>query len=205
MQYGFLFDQSRCMGCNACTVACKDWNTVNAGPVSWRKHKGHEVEKDGNYQVFNLVMSCNHCEKPACIDACSTNAISKDDRTGVVSIDRKLCQGLTRCVDACPFGAIGIADDTQEEKKKPSWIISHPAQKCDMCIDRINDGQLPVCVAACPARAIQWGPSDKFSGMPGVEQMNKNDFGYGYKNDTETGPSLWIKKRAPLNIVKKIS
>ena len=98
MQYGFVFDQSRCMGCNACTVACKDWNQVKPGLVRWRKHKGHEKTNEG-YDVIsqtsaletveNLVMSCNHCDRPACIKSCSSNAISKDPNTGIVSIDRE--------------------------------------------------------------------------------------------------------------------
>ncbi len=170
MQYGFVFDQSRCMGCNACTVACKDWNQVKPGLVRWRKHKGHEKTNEG-YDVIsqtsaletveNLVMSCNHCDRPACIKACSSNAISKDVNTGIVSIDREKCIGVLACVSACPFGAIGIADDHQEPEKQGGWQIAHPAQKCNMCIDRVNDGQEPVCVASCVGRAIHWGPIDK--------------------------------------------
>ena len=191
MQYGFVFDQSRCMGCNACTVACKDWNQVKPGLVRWRKHKGHEKTNEG-YDVIsqtsaletveNLVMSCNHCDRPACIKACSSNAISKDPNTGIVSIDREKCLGVLACVTACPFGAIGIADDHQEPEKQGGWQIAHPAQKCNMC-----------------------GPIDKLKrDYPNAVQVNKTQFPYAYQNDNEeTGPSFYIIPRQSLRIVTK--
>ncbi len=205
MKFGFLFDQSRCMGCNACTVACKDWNKVGAGPVRWRTHKLHEITTATPNEFKNLVMSCNHCEDPACVKSCGSGAIAKDERTGIVQINRDKCVNVRACITACPFGAIGVADSAQETETKSSWLTPHPAQKCNMCIDRVNDGQVPVCVAACPARAIQWGITEKLESIPGAVRMNQSDFGYAYKNNTETGPSLWIKKRGDLNIVKKVN
>ncbi len=214
MQYGFVFDQSRCMGCNACTVSCKDWNQVKSGLVRWRKHVGHEKTNEGYdvttrtsilQNVENLVMSFNHCDRPACVKACSSNAISKDANTGIVSIDREKCIGVLACITACPFGAIGIADDYQEPEKQGGWQISHPAQKCNMCIDRVNDGQEPVCVASCVGRAIHWGPIDELKrDYPAAVTINKNKFPYAYQNDNEdTGPSFLIIPRNPLNIIFK--
>lgn len=207
MQYGFVFDQSRCMGCNACTVACKDWNVVNAGPVRWRKHKGHEILDGAGKlkQVDNLVMSCNHCKYPACVKACPNEAIVKDERTGIVSIDKTKCQGVQTCVSACPFGAIGIADNAQEPEQKGSWQIPHPAQKCNMCIDRVNADMEPVCVASCVARAIHWGPLDELKrDYPTAESIDQDKFRYAYQNkDYTTQPSFLIIPRDGLTIHEK--
>ncbi len=110
MQLGFYFDQSRCIGCNACSVACKDWNQVNPGPVRWRRQQNYE---NGNSVFENLTMSCNHCEEPACMNACPYNAITKTD-DGIVYVDRNTCQGALSCVTACPFAKPQVAEDKQE-------------------------------------------------------------------------------------------
>ena len=152
-QYAFYFDQNRCMSCNSCTVACKDWNQVEPGPTAWRKQ--FTYEKGENF--FPLSMSCNHCSDPACVKACGVGAISKDPDTGIVTVDRKLCQNLRGCVDACPFGKTLFADDRQEDptlKDKYGWSVVHPMQKCDMCSDRVAHGEKPACVASCVGRAL---------------------------------------------------
>ena len=158
MRYAFYFDQTRCMSCNSCSVSCKDWNQVNPGPVRWRKQENHE--KNNGVSVFeNLTMSCNHCEEPACLTACAANAITKTDK-GIVIVDRNKCQALKACITACPFAAPHIADDLQEPKKGENWVVDHPMQKCKYCWERIEDGNSPVCVSACPVRALDYGDID---------------------------------------------
>lgn len=200
MQLGFYFDQTRCIGCNACTVSCKDWNQVNPGPVRWRKQENHE--KNNGVSVFeNLTMSCNHCEEPACLTACAANAITKTDK-GIVIVDRNKCQALKACITACPFAAPHIADDLQEPKKGENWVVDHPMQKCKYCWERIEDGNSPVCVSACPVRALDYGDIyDLQRKYPDAVRMNPTDFPYAYVNNTnDTKPSFFIKKRANLVI-----
>ena len=200
MQLGFYFDQTRCIGSNACTVSCKDWNQVNPGPVRWRKQENHE--KNNGVSVFeNLTMSCNHCEEPACLTACAANAITKTDK-GIVIVDRNKCQALKACITACPFAAPHIADDLQEPKKGENWVVDHPMQKCKYCWERIEDGNSPVCVSACPVRALDYGDIDDLQRKyPDAVRMNPTDFPYAYVNNTnDTKPSFFIKKRTNLVI-----
>lgn len=197
MQLGFYFDQTRCIGCNACTVSCKDWNEVNPGPIRWRKQENHE-KKNGNSVFENLTMSCNHCADPACMKACFYGAIKKRSN-GIVYVDRDLCQGLQACIQACPFAATHIADDNQEPTKKETWMIDHPMQKCKGCYERVESGQgKPVCVDACPVRALDWGDINVLQATyADAVRLNKTDFPYAYiNNETETNPSFLIKPKS---------
>lgn len=208
MRYAFFYDQSRCMACNACSVACKDWKQVNPGPVRYRKVQTDERKgegPDGAVALFNLSMACNHCEDPACKKACSVNAIEKRD-DGIVYVDRTKCKGLQLCITACPFAAPHIASDRQEPSKKSGWVVQHPMQKCDMCKDRIDKGEKPICVAACPAFALDFGDYDMLrSKYSDAVQLSSSAFPYAYENGTtETGPSMLIRKRKQLKIVKAV-
>ena len=199
MQYGFYFDQTRCIGCHACVVACKDWNDVKPGPVSLRKL---HVSYDGEFpatKVYNTVYSCNHCADPKCVPACPLGAIQKEGQFGAVRIDREICQGKGKCIEECPYHAPQMADTgansdlnyIQEPVKGANWIIDHPANKCDMCYSRITDGKKPACVMACPQRAIDWGPLSELQARPGVKDKVKFDF----PDPAATKPSIVFKAR----------
>lgn len=191
-QYAFYFDQSRCGACNACTVACKDWNQVNPGPVAWRKQFTFENENG----FFPLAFGCNHCDKPACLTACSFEAITKDEN-GIVVVDRNKCQGLQACISACPFAKPQIAGDKQEPNPLVGWKVRHPMQKCNMCLaDRLSNGLKPVCISSCVGRALDMGTVEYItSKYPGAVRLNPNDFPYAYINNRDdTVPNLFIKK-----------
>ena len=195
-QLGFYFDQSRCMSCNACTVACKDWNQLNPGLVNWRDQ--FTYEKDGKFFPFSI--GCNHCEEPACLTACSQNAISKAD-DGIVTIDREKCIELQACLDACPFAKPQIADDKQEPNTIIGWQTLHPAQKCTMCTDRLDEGLKPACVSSCIGRALDFGEmavlEKTYGGANGAVRLNATDFPYVYKNNkTDTKPAMLVKKKS---------
>jgi len=203
MRMAFFFDQSRCMGCNTCTVACKDTYNVNPGPVSYRKHETYEIE-DSEGVFYPLVMSCNHCENPICVKACSVGAITKRS-DGIVYVDRSKCQGLQACILMCPFAAPDIADRKQEPTYSDKWISRHPMQKCNLCMEMLDRGEETVCVRACPAHAIQVGDFDKLMrDNPGAVQLSYSQFKYAYTNDpngtSNTGPSFIIKPRKPLTV-----
>jgi anaerobic dimethyl sulfoxide reductase subunit B (iron-sulfur subunit) len=204
MQYGFYYDQTRCVGCNTCSVSCKDFNQINPGPVRWRTHKLHRQEiRDGIGVFENLVMSCNHCAEPACVTACPINAISKDDK-GIVTVDKSVCQGYRLCITACPFATPKIMDDRQEPEKRSSWVINHPVQKCKYCWERVNDNETPICVQSCPMRAMDYGDlDDLMRKYPDAVRLNSTDFPYVYLNNTrDTQPSFIIKKRPKMNVTE---
>lgn len=152
-QYGIFFDQSRCYACQACSVACKDWNGLEPGPEKWMTVYEWEKGYYPDLRIHNLAFSCGHCENPVCAEACSNNAIFKEDKYGAVLVDQEKCQGCRQCFDACPYGAPKFADDAPGTKMS----------KCTMCIDRLEQGEKPICVLSCPLRAFDFGPVDKLA------------------------------------------
>lgn len=199
MRLAFFFDQSRCMSCNTCTVACKDYYNVNPGPVRYRKQG--VAETGGGF--FPLSMSCNHCETPACKSACGAGAITKR-ADGVVIVDRNKCQSLKSCITACPFAEPGIADDRQESTVGVKWTVKHPMQKCSMCAELQDKGELPVCVRACPAHALAIGDYDELiRTYAGAVPLDPASFPYAYVNNTNaTGPSFLIRPKKTLTVLK---
>lgn len=201
VQLGFYFDQTRCMSCNACTVACKDWNQVNPGPVAWRKQFTYEL----NGKFFPFAMGCNHCAEPACMNACTVGAISKSE-DGIVTVDRNKCQNLQACISACPFAKPQIAGDKQEPNAIIGWTIQHPMQKCTMCKDRLDKGEKPACVQACVGRALDFGNMDDLRAKyTDAVQLTPDEFSYVYVNNkNDTKPSILVKKRTDTtnNIIK---
>ena len=209
MQYGFYIDQTRCIGCHACVVSCKDRNDILPGPVALRKLWTEEQGTFPDSNVINTTLSCNHCANPACIPACPTSAISKDEEFGAVVIDRTKCQGFGDCITACPYNAIDRADTgananpnyQQEPVKNEQWLISHPANKCDMCLPLIKTGEKPTCVATCPQRALDWGPIDylKSTYSDAKDRVTINVNGKDiYADPSQTNPSVIFKEKTRL-------
>ncbi len=148
-----LIDLRKCIGCNACTLACKSENDVPLGVWrSWVK----KVEK-GRYphsKEFFLPILCNNCENPICVTVCPVNAgIIRPD--GIVYIDPHRCIGCRYCMASCPYGVRYI---------HPTRKI---AEKCYWCHHRVDAGLEPACVEACPTDAILFGdlndPESKIS------------------------------------------
>ncbi len=196
-QLAFYFDQTKCGACNACTVACKDWNQVNPGPVRWRVQFTFDVPTSEGKRFFPFAYSCNHCDEPACKAACPAGAITKDTVNGIVTINREKCQGFAVCVTACPFAKPMIADDKQEPEPLNTWIIQHPAQKCTMCsADRLKNDLKPACVLSCLGRALDFGSAEYIkTTYPDAVRLNPTDFPYAYVNNkNDTKPNLYVKK-----------
>ena len=150
MQMGFHFDQTLCTGCYTCIVACKDWHDVPAGPASWMRLKTIEKGKYPDLFIANMIYPCFHCSEPACVSACPAGAISKREKDGIVIVDIGACLGKDACGDcleACPYESPQFGSE-----------VNAKMQKCDFCIDRIEEGKKPICVDACPMYALDCGP-----------------------------------------------
>ena len=143
-QYGFYFESGRCIKCWACEIACQQWKGIPAGTIKLRKVV---EETTGTFpevvrKFFSL--SCRHCADAPCAAACPEEAITKRKEDGIVVVDRDKCTGCKACFDACPYDI-------------PQFDEDGKMQKCDMCLDRLQKGQEPICAATCPTRALRWG------------------------------------------------
>jgi Fe-S-cluster-containing dehydrogenase component/formate-dependent nitrite reductase membrane component NrfD len=146
MRYGFVIDQRRCIGCHACTVACKEENQVPLGVNrTWVKY----IEK-GTFpdtRRYFSVMRCNHCDNAPCVTICPTVALYRRP-DGIVDFDGGRCIGCKACMQACPYDALYIDPETRT------------AAKCHYCAHRVEVGLEPACVVVCPVQAIIAGDLD---------------------------------------------
>jgi len=146
MRYGFVIDNRKCIGCHACTVACKSEHDVPLGVNrTWVK----QVEKGTfpNTRRLFSVMRCNHCTDAPCVTICPTQALFiRAD--GIVDFDNRRCIGCKSCMQACPYDALYIDPET------------HTAAKCNYCAHRVDLGLQPACVIVCPEHAILSGDLD---------------------------------------------
>ena len=151
MRYGFVIDNRKCIGCHACTVACKTENHVALGVNrTWVKYVEKGVFPDTR-RVFQ-VTRCNHCEKPPCVTICPVTAMYRR-QDGIVDFDPSRCIGCKACMQACPYDSIYIDPD------------EGTAAKCHFCAHRTEAGLEPSCVVVCPEHAIIAGDLD----APGSE------------------------------------
>jgi Fe-S-cluster-containing dehydrogenase component len=184
VRYGFVIDQTVCIGCHACTVACKTEHQVPLGVNrTWVKY----VEKGAwpDTKRFFSVMRCNHCTDAPCVTICPTTALYKRD-DGIVDFDTDRCIGCKSCMQACPYDALYI--DPQE----------HTAQKCNYCVHRVEVGIEPACVVVCPEQAIIAGdlddPTTKIAHMVATDQL------FQRAPEQGTSPNLWYKGVEEANI-----
>jgi len=190
MQLSFHFDQTRCIGCFTCAVACKDWHDVPAGPASWMRVQTIEEGEYPEPFVAFLSTACYHCAQPACLSACPVNAISKREQDGIVIVDRETCLGKEQCqfcLEVCPYSApqFGIEPDAK-------------MQKCDLCIERWAEGKKPICVTSCPTRALDAGPADEIKAKYG--EIN-NAVGFDFNEKLE--PSVVFKPKLKARPLKQ--
>ena len=189
MQIGFYFDQTRCTGCSACRVACKDWNDIPAGPENWMRVRYTEKGKFPKPFVSYMIAPCWHCAEPVCAAACPADAITKRPEDGIVLVNSDACLGKAgcdvQCLKACPYDApqFGPEDDAK-------------MRKCDFCLERHLEGKLPDCIEACPVRALDAGPLSELENKYG-DSKEAVDFRYSKR----TQPAVIIKpKVVPANL-----
>lgn len=154
-----LVDTSKCTGCKACTVACKEWNELPAEktqlitsfqtmkdftPKTWTYMTFTEKYENSKMNWFMRKAQCFHCEEAGCLKSCSSNAISRT-ASGYTVIDPNLCIGCGYCVDNCPFGVPQMDKATKK------------AIKCTGCIERVENGLTPACVQTCQPGCLEYG------------------------------------------------
>jgi len=181
-QFAFYFDSQSCTGCKACQVACKDKHSLPLGAL-WRRV--YEVTGGGwtargpawlsDVFAYNLSISCNHCEQPACRDACPSGAIWKR-ADGIVLIDENKCLGCGYCAWACPYGA--------PQYDEARGVMT----KCTFCADEIDQGKPPACVAACPLRILDFGEKTELE-----EKHSLRGTAYPLPDERLTRPALVFK------------
>ncbi|HLU99830.1 MAG TPA: 4Fe-4S dicluster domain-containing protein, partial [Acidobacteriota bacterium] len=146
MNYAFIIDNRKCIGCHACTVACKaEHNTPIGVNRTWVKY----IEKGQfpNTRRHFSVMRCNHCDDAPCVEICPVTALFRR-KDGIVDFDKQRCIGCKACTQACPYDALYLDPET------------HTAAKCNYCAHRIELALEPACVNVCPEHAIVSGDID---------------------------------------------
>jgi Fe-S-cluster-containing dehydrogenase component/formate-dependent nitrite reductase membrane component NrfD len=174
-KYAFVIDQRKCIGCHACTVACKAEHDVPIGVYrTWVKY----IEKGEfpNSRRYFLVNRCNHCDNAPCVSICPTKALYKR-KDGIVDFDSSRCIGCKSCMQACPYDALYIDP------------YSHTAAKCNYCAHRTEVGIEPACVVVCPERAIIAGdlqnPDSEIARIVAREPVRTR------KPEQGTGPNVY--------------
>jgi Fe-S-cluster-containing dehydrogenase component len=186
-RYVMVIDQERCIGCEACTIACK---IENKGAAGWiqvaTQNSGRKDIPTGRFphlEMHFLPTLCNHCDHPPCVDACPIGAIAKLD-SGIVILAEELCDGCRTCLDACPYGAIEFNNGKDK------------AEKCNLCSHRIENDLDPFCVICCEGQAIHFG--DLNDPVGSVSKMLESSENFHLKSIEDTGPAVYyLPPKAP--------
>jgi len=177
VQWAKVIDHTRCIGCHACTTACKSENVVPIGVTrTYVKHV--DVGVFPQVRRAHQVTRCNQCAHAPCVTACPTAAMFKR-ADGIVDFDKSICIGCKACMAACPYDAIFINPE------------DHSAEKCNFCAHRIDVGLEPACVVVCPTQAILIGDLNDQSSY--VAQIVNREPVNVRRPEKETLPKLFYK------------
>jgi Fe-S-cluster-containing dehydrogenase component/formate-dependent nitrite reductase membrane component NrfD len=175
--WGKVIDHTRCIGCHACSTACKSENEVPLG-VNRTYVKYVDIGQFPSARRAFQVTRCNQCDHPPCVTACPTSAMYRRP-DGIVDFDKDICIGCKACIAACPYDAIFINPE------------DHSAEKCNFCAHRLEAGLEPACVVVCPTEAILIGnlkdPESR------VARFVNRDVVAVRRPEKETRPKLFYK------------
>jgi tetrathionate reductase subunit B len=180
-KYGFVIDVSRCIDCRSCLVACSVENKV---PQDNTRIWVHDLQVQGEFPSLSHTLvpyNCMHCEHPPCTQVCVSQATYKDSQTGLVLVDQDACIGCGYCVAACPYGARYL--------DKQRGVVD----KCNGCIQRLNIGLPPACVATCVGGSRMFGDlndpeSDVSNALANASSIVRLDY---EDNQVDTDPNIY--------------
>lgn len=182
-QLGIFINQQRCIGCHTCSVACKDWYDIDAGPENWMRIKEIEKGKFPDLFLAFLPIPCFHCAEPACLKICPVQAISKRKGDGIVLVDEHRCIGKEECGElckkACPWNCPQFGPE-----------INAKMRKCTFCHERLDNQQSPICVEACPMYALEIGPLIDLQ-----QKRGELKEAVGFKYSKKLNPSVVFESR----------
>ena len=139
-----VFDAKKCIGCHSCEVGCQLENDAPAG-VRLRRTRSHVSGKFPASAALLISTACFHCSDPACVSACPAGALQRRP-SGVVEHIRNKCIGCGYCIHTCPFHVPQFSP------------AQHTMRKCSFCVQRIEYGKQPACVAKCTTGALCYFP-----------------------------------------------
>ena len=205
-RYGMAIDLRRCVGCEACTIACKQENHTPPG-VAYAKVIKQETGTYPHVRRTFLPVLCNHCDDPPCVPVCPVGATWKREEDGIVVVDYEVCIACRYCVTACPYGAryFDFGDNYYEpmsafeEQPSPeygkSWDRRNGGspignvRKCTFCLHRLARGEEPACVQTCMARARIFGDlNDPDSEVARLIAERRH---FRLKEELGTGPNVY--------------
>jgi tetrathionate reductase subunit B len=179
--YAFVIDVARCIDCRACLVACSVENQV---PMSHTRIWVHDQGVQGEWPSLSRIFvpyNCMHCDNPPCTEVCVSGATYKDTVSGLVLVDQEACIGCGYCVEACPYGVRYI-----DQKR---GVVD----KCNACVQRLEVGLQPACVATCVGKARMFGdlndPTSEVSvAFRNAKSVSRLDY---EKDGIDTNPNIY--------------
>ncbi len=195
-RYGMVIDLKRCIGCNACVIACKSEHNSPGGVLQTAVLEKELGKFPDTNRIFMPVL-CNHCEQPTCADVCPTKATYQRD-DGVVMIDYETCIGCCACIEHCPYHVRTLVLDNRTvyadgetvfEKPVHQKILNKVATKCDFCYHRVETGIQPSCCEVCPTGARVFG--DLSDDASTVNALIKKHDGWQMLPEKGTDPCVY--------------
>ena len=171
-RYGMAIDTTRCVSCNRCALSCKVEHNLPNGVLWNRAHTSGgdffmtPAADSNGYSMDFYTLACQHCENPACVDACPTGAsVKRED--GIVTVDYDECIGCQSCIKACPYENVRTlaaspeyALDFKTGDAAVPDIVPNTVSKCTFCVERIDRGEKPRCIDLCFVDARIFGDLD---------------------------------------------
>ncbi len=196
MRYGMVIDLRKCISCHTCTIACKVENGTRPG-IFWNLVIDQEVGSYPSVRRQFIPRPCMHCKNAPCVEICPTRASYKRE-DGIILIDSDKCVGCKQCMVACPYGARylnrhktgyfkSVLSPNEELTYQPRAVGT--VEKCNLCVDKIEQGLDPVCVTACPMEARTFGDLEDSSSE--ASQLIRSRHGFQLLKELGTEPSVY--------------
>lgn len=197
-KYGMVMDLDRCIGCNACVIACKVEHNTAAG-INFTKILEQETGTYPDAGRHFLPVMCNHCDDAPCIDVCPTRATYSREKDGIVLVDWDKCIGCGACVLACPYDQrfqvfderTTFPDGTDYERPDVNRAETGAIAKCDFCYHRIDEGREPACVEVCPTKARIFGVVEASDSEKSINSYTEQDRTWTLLPEKKTKPSVY--------------